>query len=160
MADFSARKSTIVRANDFTRAALAFAEREAPRLGARLAVRMWMTIPDGAAAGALAEPGERAVLRVANRRRPGVVAESWGAGPVVYLLHGWGGYRGQFGAFVAPLTSAGFRAVAVDVPGHGESGPGAYGRGRGLLPDFTIGTVTSFLARSPVPASPSIGPGA
>ncbi|MBV9445637.1 MAG: alpha/beta fold hydrolase [Streptosporangiaceae bacterium] len=119
-----------------------------------------MTIPDGAAAGALAEPGERAVLRVANRRRPGVVAESWGAGPVVYLLHGWGGYRGQFGAFVAPLTSAGFRAVAVDVPGHGESGPGAYGRGRGLLPDFTIGTVTSFLARSPVPASPSIGPGA
>lgn len=141
MADFSARKSTIVRANGFTRAALAFAEREAPRLGARLAVRMWMTIPEGASAAgarpALVEPGERAVLRVANRRGPSVVAESWGAGPVVYLLHGWGGYRGQLGAFVEPLTSAGFRAVAVDVPGHGESGPGAYGRGRGLLPDFT-----------------------
>jgi pimeloyl-ACP methyl ester carboxylesterase len=55
----------------------------------------------------------------------------------VYLLHGWGGYRGQFGAFVEPLTSAGFRVVAIDALGHGDSGPGLFGRGRGLLPDFT-----------------------
>jgi len=140
MTDLAARKSTIVRANAFIRAALAFAERETPRLGARLAVRMWMTIPDGTPAAArprLTGPGARTVLLTAGRRKVSVVTECWGAGPVVYLLHGWGGYRGQFGAFVQPLTSAGFRVVAVDAPGHGESGPGAYGRGRGLLPDFT-----------------------
>jgi pimeloyl-ACP methyl ester carboxylesterase len=145
LAGIAAQKSTIVRTNGAVRAALAFAEREAPWLGARLAVRMWMTIPGNTPpAGPLAgsgpgftEPGARILLRAAGRRKASVVAECWGAGPVVYMLHGWGGHRGQFGAFVEPLTSAGFQVVAVDVPGHGESGPGAYGRGRGLLPDFT-----------------------
>jgi pimeloyl-ACP methyl ester carboxylesterase len=131
----STQKSTIVRAgNDrLRRSLLALAEREAPGLGARLAVRMWMTLP-AAAAGAdrprLAPPGDRVVLD------GGVVAESWGDGPPVYLMHGWGGHRGQLGAFVAPLTEAGFRVIALDAPGHGESGPGMYGRGRALMPDF------------------------
>lgn len=114
--------------------ALALAERYAPRLGARLAVRMWITLPPGApAAGrpALAEPGERASVHVDGRgpgrvdgRGPGrvferrsgrrngrglgsVVTESWGGGPLVYLLHGWGGYRGQLGAFVWPRPGSG-----------------------------------------------------
>jgi pimeloyl-ACP methyl ester carboxylesterase len=146
MTGSSAHKSTIVRTNAIAQAALAFTEREAPRLGARLAVRMWMTIPGGASpaqrmAGAgrqrLTDSGVRTVLRAAGRRKRSVVTECWGTGPVVYLLHGWGGHRGQFDAFVDPLTSAGFRVVAVDALGHGESGRGAYGRGRGLLPDFT-----------------------
>lgn len=47
---------------------------------------------------------------------------SWGEGPTVVLLHGWGGTARQFGAFVAPLVEAGFRAVAFDAPAHGESG--------------------------------------
>jgi pimeloyl-ACP methyl ester carboxylesterase len=132
-ASISSEKSTIVRANIAFRLrgmALALTEREAPRLGARLAVRMWLTIPPAAIRPAVTEPGERTVLR--GR----IVTESWGAGPAVYLLHGWGGYRGQLGSFVEPLTSAGFRVVAVDAPGHGESGPGRYGRGRALMPDF------------------------
>jgi pimeloyl-ACP methyl ester carboxylesterase len=125
-------KSTIVRAERLRRFVLALSEREAPRLGARLAVRMWMTLPASPAAGRapLAAPGDRAVLEA------GVVTESWGDGPAVYLMHGWGGYRGQLGAFVAPLTEAGFRVVALDAPGHGESGPGMFGRGRALMPDF------------------------
>jgi pimeloyl-ACP methyl ester carboxylesterase len=136
------QKSTIVRANitaQLRGIALALAERDAPRLGARLAVRMWMTIPAGAPAAARREltgSGERVVLRAAGRGRAEVVTECWGAGPAVYLLHGWGGYRGQLGAFVEPLTSAGFQVVAIDALGHGESGPGRYGRGRGLMPDF------------------------
>lgn len=126
-------KSTIVRAGKLTTlrgVALAMAEREAPRLGARLAVRMWMTIPPS---GERAPGAPRTVLTDGGKR---IAVSSWGAGPVVYLLHGWGGHRGQFGAFVAPLTAAGFSVVAVDALGHGESGPGHYGKGRGLMPDF------------------------
>ena len=145
-------KSTIVRAYRLRHLILTLSEREAPRLGARLAVRMWMTLPastadagstagpggrgaDAAGRGAagrppLAAPGDRVVLEA------GVVTESWGDGPPVYLMHGWGGYRGQLSAFVAPLTEAGFRVVALDAPGHGESGPGMFGRGRALMPDF------------------------
>ena len=46
---------------------------------------------------------------------------SWGTGPSVLLVHGWAGYRAQMGALVAPLTAAGFRVVAADMPAHGES---------------------------------------
>jgi pimeloyl-ACP methyl ester carboxylesterase len=136
MAVFSAKKSTIVRADNDSRVLgflLALAEREAPGLGARLAVRMWMTIPPVKRTESVGG-GERAVLSA--ERAPRVVVESWGTGPAVYLLHGWAGNRGQFGAFVAPLTAAGFRVIAIDAPGHGESGPGRFGRGRGLMPDF------------------------
>lgn len=46
---------------------------------------------------------------------------SWGSGPAVYLVHGWGGAASQWSSFVEPLTSAGFKAVAFDAPGHGQS---------------------------------------
>jgi pimeloyl-ACP methyl ester carboxylesterase len=137
----SAEKSTIVRAeyggSSWRRGVLARAERYAPGLGARLAVRMWITLPSagpGSARATLTGPGERATVRMGGTR---IATESWGDGPVVYLLHGWGGYRGQLGAFVGPLTGAGFRVVAVDAPGHGESGPGRFGPGRGMLPEFS-----------------------
>lgn len=60
-----------------------------------------------------------------------VAAWSWGSGPVVLLMHGWGGRGGQFSAFVEPLVSAGYTAVAFDAPGHGRSG-----RGLSSLVDF------------------------
>ena len=65
-----------------------------------------------------------------------IVTEAWGEGPAVYLLHGWGGDRTSWRRFVGPLTRAGFRAVTLDAPGHGDSGPGAYGPGRTLLPEM------------------------
>ena len=46
---------------------------------------------------------------------------SWGSGPAVYLVHGWGGRAEQLGAFVAPLVAHGIRATAVDGPAHGAS---------------------------------------
>jgi pimeloyl-ACP methyl ester carboxylesterase len=46
---------------------------------------------------------------------------SWGTGPTVLLVHGWAGHRAQMAAMVAPLTAAGFRVVAADMPAHGES---------------------------------------
>ena len=46
---------------------------------------------------------------------------SWGRGPTVLLIHGWEGRGSQMGAFIEPLTTAGFRVVTFDGPGHGRS---------------------------------------
>jgi pimeloyl-ACP methyl ester carboxylesterase len=47
----------------------------------------------------------------------------WGAaGPVVMLVHGWQGRGSQMArSYADPLVQAGFRVVAVDMPGHGGS---------------------------------------
>jgi pimeloyl-ACP methyl ester carboxylesterase len=45
----------------------------------------------------------------------------WGRGPAVYMLHGWGGRGAQWVSFVEPLVRAGFTAVVLDAPGHGDS---------------------------------------
>jgi pimeloyl-ACP methyl ester carboxylesterase len=50
-----------------------------------------------------------------------VVGRVWGQGPTVLLAHGWGGHSGQMTAFVDPALAAGFRVVALDFPGHGDS---------------------------------------
>lgn len=69
---------------------------------------------------------ERAVLAAGERftigRGAGALAAwRWGDGPVVLLLHGWGGCAGQMTPLVRPLVEAGFSAVALDAPGHGDS---------------------------------------
>ena len=46
---------------------------------------------------------------------------TWGEGPSVLLMHGWGGARAQMTGFVDPLSFAGCRVVAYDQPAHGES---------------------------------------
>ncbi len=57
---------------------------------------------------------------------------SWGSGPRVLLVHGWGGHAGRLSAFVPALLEAGFGVVAFDAPAHGVS------EGRfATLPDFT-----------------------
>lgn len=52
-----------------------------------------------------------------------VAAWEWGpeSGPPVGLVHGWEGHGAQLGAYAAPLAAAGFRVLAFDAPGHGES---------------------------------------
>ncbi|MBG6141751.1 alpha/beta fold hydrolase [Longispora fulva] len=106
----------------------------APAAAVALAERLWCTIPKGPVRP-FDTPGEQFVVPVDGRA---VVVESWGEGPIVYLLHGWGGWRGQFGGFLGPLLDAGFRVVALDAPGHGDSAPGAFGKGRGLLPELSV----------------------
>ncbi len=78
----------------------------------------------------------------------------WGADdrPLVGLLHGWEGHGAQLGAFAAPLVAAGFRVLAFDAPGHGES-PGeecsAPLIGRLLLEiEPQLGIFHSFVAHS------------
>ena len=44
-----------------------------------------------------------------------------GTGPTVLLVHGWGERAASLGALIKPLTSAGYRVVGIDMPGHGDS---------------------------------------
>jgi pimeloyl-ACP methyl ester carboxylesterase len=50
-----------------------------------------------------------------------IAVYSWGDGPPILCVHGWGGRATNFAAFVRPMVAAGFRVVAFDAPGHGQS---------------------------------------
>jgi pimeloyl-ACP methyl ester carboxylesterase len=96
----------------------------APAAAARLAQRLFFTPPRAAVRAeerALLAKGERFEFAVSGRR---VVGWAWGEGPTLLLVHGWGGHSGQMTALVEPAVAAGFRAVAIDLPGHGESAGG------------------------------------
>ena len=135
-------------------------ERVAPGLGARIAWKLWTTPtrPNGTAVARSREGGmgEVRAVRVElpdwTGRRPNrrdgspkpplslaVTVELLGPedGPIVYLLHGWGGWRGQFAPIGRRLAADGYRVVLIDAPNHGESGPGALGPDTTLLPDFS-----------------------
>lgn len=76
-----------------------------------------------------------------------VAVETWGSGPPIYLVHGWGGWRRQLDAFVEPMVEAGFSIIAHDAPSHGESGPGHHGRHRthgGEMMDALDAVVATF----------------
>ena len=44
-----------------------------------------------------------------------------GQGPSILLAHGWAGRSGQLAPLAEGLVAAGFRAVAFDMPAHGDS---------------------------------------
>ena len=46
---------------------------------------------------------------------------SWGAGPVVIVVHGWAGRATQFRKIISSLVEANFRVVGFDGPAHGRS---------------------------------------
>lgn len=110
-----------------THTAFGLLEIAAPALGARWAERIWFTIPRSRRAGTRPDglpQGERLEVRFDSRT---VVGETWGSGPIVFLIHGWGGWGTQLGAFVAPMVEAGYRVVSVDMPSHGTSEAGVLG---------------------------------
>lgn len=41
--------------------------------------------------------------------------------PAVFLVHGWGGYSYSFAELIPALLHAGYRVVALELPGHGLS---------------------------------------
>ncbi len=93
----------------------------APAAAARLARKLFFTplrarVRDEERA--VLARGELFSLAVGGQR---VVGRAWGEGPTVLLVHGWGGHSGQMTSLVDPAVAAGFRAVALDLPGHGES---------------------------------------
>ncbi|HET7802575.1 MAG TPA: alpha/beta hydrolase [Humibacillus xanthopallidus] len=107
------------------------AERIAPALGAHLVNRSWFRVP--AAPSRRPEAGGTSIeellgspFEVALHGRR-VRGWSWGAGPVVYLVHGWGGSLEQLTPLVTPLTRRGLQVVAFDGLSHGRSDPGVHG---------------------------------
>ena len=138
----AAKKSTIVRAyarlaGSGTRALFWLLERGAPGLGGRLAERLWFTLPRARPAATpprTGPAGDGTAFEVAVDGRR-VRGRRWGGGPVVYLVHGWGGSAGQLDALVAPLVRSGFSVVSYDAPSHGASDPGASGRRISTIPE-------------------------
>ena len=92
-----------------------------PGLMGRWAYRLWFRtrrFPESAAGKRMARTARRETLPVVDIP---VAVYSWGAGPVVLFVHGWSGRGSQVAAFVGPLTEAGYRVIAVDAPGHGDT---------------------------------------
>jgi len=119
------RKSTNVRTNwslQLLRAVMRVGSRLAPQLTARAAAQIFLR-----PTRRHSSEREQAILDRAHRfdfelhgygKLP---AWSWGLGPSVILLHGWGGNAAQMTPFVQPLLDAGFSVVAFDGPGHGAA---------------------------------------
>ena len=114
-------KSTNVRpektAPRWVQATFASASRIAPGLTSMVAAELFRTTRRSSPRG-----GEREVLESATGSRiAGMQVWSWGEGPVVLLVHGWNGRSTQLGGFVSPLVAHGYRVVAFDALGHGDS---------------------------------------
>jgi pimeloyl-ACP methyl ester carboxylesterase len=120
------QKSTSVRSHAvpwgvrLMRPALAALSALSPTLAAPVAERLFLTAPRHRAP-------EHETAALASARRTivhgdsPIVAWTWGHGPVILLVHGWGGRGAQLARFVAPLVAAGHAVVAFDAPGHGTS---------------------------------------
>lgn len=83
----------------------------------------------------------------------------WGdrGAPLAYLLHGWGGWWQQLGAFVPVLLERDYQVVTFDALAHGDSGPGAFGRRSSSVPEMAesyevvadlFGTLAATVAHS------------
>ncbi|WP_251152239.1 alpha/beta fold hydrolase [Cellulosimicrobium sp. Marseille-Q4280] len=100
--------------------------------GSHLVVETWSP-PSGPVPAEVLVTGAPTAVAPSSGSTPGGTVADLGA---VYLVHGWGGWRGQLGAFVEPLRAAGYRVVAFDALSHGDSGPGRFGPRRSTVPEM------------------------
>ena len=135
-----------------------------PELGAAWAEQLFLTVPKFSVPsreGRWIEQAERVEIpreifagcgRSLDSRRAPIRGWSWGKGPLVVLSHGWAGRASQMGAVGVALAERGFRAVAFDAPGHGDS----HGR-RSSLPEMAdtllaaeriLGPASAYVAHS------------
>lgn len=90
-------------------------------LAARLAEEIFFTPPryePPAPERETLATGHRFTVKDGDRE---IAAWSWGDGPTVFLVHGWGGRGGQLHALVRPLLAEGYSVVLFDAPAHGET---------------------------------------
>jgi pimeloyl-ACP methyl ester carboxylesterase len=112
-------------------------ERTVPAAGAKLLDGIWFRIPQ------VPEKSRRLRVELPESTRFELPFENgtvrgniWGDGPVVYLVHGWGGWGLQLAALIPPLLADGFRVIAFDAPSHGDSDPGREGPKRSNVLEF------------------------
>ncbi|MBO9553055.1 alpha/beta hydrolase [Cellulomonas sp.] len=150
----STRNSTTVRSYQFgvppaLRAGVRAVDPWAPDLVARGALRLWCRPPHAKHRPTL-DGGTQWRLPFG---RSHIAGQTWGDGPTVVLVHGWGGHRAQVaGPLVEPLVAAGLRVVAYDAPSHGESGPGALGGRQSTLPELVAALDAVVAAHGPAHA--------
>ena len=118
-----------------------------PERAARLAERIFTRPPQHPL-----RPHEEAFLEsgeafTVHQEGQDLACWSWGSGPVVLLMHGWGSRAGRFRLFVPPLLQRGFRAVAFDGPGHGRTGGSS-----ASLPQFAVALAAVSAVVGPVQA--------
>ncbi len=124
--------------------------RLAPGAAGWLVERLWFTPPRppvAAASRVLVAAGQVLPIEIAGRR---IHARSFGQGPTVALMHGWGGYGGQLANFIAPLVAGGFRVVVFDAFGHGDSPGSRAGFRQATFFDFRDGLAAIADAVGPI----------
>jgi pimeloyl-ACP methyl ester carboxylesterase len=62
--------------------------------------------------------GRRVRIRLTKNE---IATWTWGEGPTMLLVHGWGSRGARLGSFVEPLVASGYSVVTFDAPGHGDS---------------------------------------
>lgn len=86
--------------------------------------RLMLSLIGATQAVPLSEPEQKA-MSTAKPLRYGLdnqnTAWEWGAGPLIILVHGWGGRAAQMAPLAASLATRGYRCVAPDVTGHGDA---------------------------------------
>src|SRR3989454_11666617 len=93
----------------------------APALAARVAERLFLSAPRHPAPAretAVLAGARTTIVRVDGAP---VTTWTWGHGPRILLVHGWGGRGAQLAGFVGPLVASGCSVVTFDAPGHGSS---------------------------------------
>jgi len=88
----------------------------------QLGYRLVLSLSGATQAVPLSEPERQAMASAKPLRYGGQnTAWDWGAGPLVILVHGWGGRAAQMAPLAACLATRGYRCVAPDVAGHGDA---------------------------------------
>ena len=103
------------------RRTVAFLERVHPPATGRLAQALFITPPRHRPTARERESLRHMTPLHIPYRGGSLQAHGRGKGPLVLLIHGWGGRGGQLRAFAAALADADFCAVVIDAPAHGGS---------------------------------------
>ncbi len=125
------------------RRGLALLQRVSPPLAARAALRLFLTPVRRSLDRSDAQHLSRARKHELQAGDRHFVVHEWGsAGRTAVILHGWGSHAARFATLARPLQAQGWRVLAIDAPGHGETGGG-----KSSLPEFIAAleaTLTAF----------------
>jgi pimeloyl-ACP methyl ester carboxylesterase len=143
----SARDRTLVR---MLRASFGSVSFLLPDFSARCAERLFRTPARNPRLSREARTLAQGVFRREPFGKDFLATWTFGTGPTVLLVHGWGGHAGRLFRFVEPLVAGGFSVVTFDAPGHAESSGT-----ESSLPDFAA--AINYLASIHDPLAGIIG---